>query len=182
MILVLAVDELQKRELNSIALVTNEIAVEIVEVSRLALVESGLIAQGKSTIVDGPASCIDGARLRWRPVKLELLVRDNSTNATMGVSQERVRQSHIQEAGALARLGQGGLGRLGRGGNLRGSSGSIARGIAEHFDRETQSARIVGRGRSRHRAVGGQRAPRRLNGRRVYAKTGCGGGDRRGRA
>lgn len=86
----LAINKLQEGELNGVALVTDQLRVQVEEVTRLALVECGLVTQGESTVVDGPASCVDSARLGWGTVELELLVGDNGTSTAMGVPQQRV--------------------------------------------------------------------------------------------
>lgn len=71
--------------------------VQVVEVTRQALVEQVLVTQGQETSRgDGPTSSIDGTGLRWRTVKLELSVGHNSANSALGVGQDGLIQLHRQ--------------------------------------------------------------------------------------
>lgn len=85
-----AVDEAQRGDCDCDALRRPVDRVEVVKVTREALVPHAAATQGEGAVcADGEARRVDGAALR-RIVELELVVRGNIAGATLGVFEDRV--------------------------------------------------------------------------------------------
>jgi hypothetical protein len=68
--------------------------VEVVEGARQALVKDSRATKSERTVVAGrPASVIDRTSLGWRAVKLELMIGNDPTNASLGVGEDTTLQS-----------------------------------------------------------------------------------------
>lgn len=93
-------------ELNRLALLSPVLVVEVVEVTRQALVEDGGGAEGNGAVVAGrETASVDGAGL-GRAVKLELTVGDNGAGAALAVPEDTVVESQDEGGvfGAVALL------------------------------------------------------------------------------
>lgn len=123
----LAFNQVDNAEVHWLTLSSNVLVVQVVEVSRLALVEDSLITQSQETIVDGPTGSVDGTSLWWWTVELELSVGNNGTDSSLSVSQHRARKSHGQRGRSETSVRNGGvvfgLGFSSGLGSRRGSSG-----------------------------------------------------------
>lgn len=83
--------------MDSRALSSDVLVVQVVEVARQTLVENILVTQGKVSVGgDRPSGSVDGAGLRWRTIELELSVGNDGTNSSLGVGQNRAVQVHGQ--------------------------------------------------------------------------------------
>ncbi|KAH3665298.1 hypothetical protein OGATHE_004114 [Ogataea polymorpha] len=99
----LARDQVNNVEVNRLTLSSNGLVVQVVEVARQALVESGGVTDGKVTFWgDSPTSSVDSTCLWWRTVELELSVSDDRSDSSLGVSQDTVLKDHGKSLVALA--------------------------------------------------------------------------------
>lgn len=103
-------NEINNVKLNRLTLVPDVFVVNVVESTRQALVENGLVTEGKlSVISDRPSGSIDGTSLWWRTVKLELSVGNDRSDSSLRVhklaSLERHGQSGVAFTGNLGSHG-----------------------------------------------------------------------------
>lgn len=100
------VSTLHQDNLNRLALGGPRAVVQVVEVSRGALVPNSAVTQSQRTIAtSGESSSVDGARLSGG-IKLELVVASNVSSAALSVGQDAIGEVGDEDAvaGALITL------------------------------------------------------------------------------
>ncbi len=90
--------------LDGLALLGPRAVVQVVEVTRAALVEDGGGTDGQGAVLaSGETSSVDGTSLGGRAVELELVVGDNGANAALAVGQDTILEVKDERLVARAR-------------------------------------------------------------------------------